>query len=78
MNKFKATVARLGQESEQRKQLRGIDCNWVNKRLEELNISRAQLMQNLLLDKSSLSIILNGHRRMTKSLKGAFFYYFAY
>lgn len=78
MNKFKATVARLRKESEQRRLLKNIDYVWVNKRLSELNIPRSQIIEDLHLDKSTLSIILNGHRRMTKSLRAAFFYYFAY
>ncbi len=78
MNKFKAAVARLKQESQQRKVLKQIDYNWVVTQLDELGISRKDLMQDLMLDKSSLSLFLSNKRKMNKSVKAAFFYYFAY
>jgi len=78
MNRFKATVARLRQESEQRKVLKKVNHKWVSKRLEELGLSRQDLIQDLLLDKSSLSLLLSGNRKMNKSTKAAFFYYFAF
>ncbi len=78
MNKFKATVLRLKQESEQRKILKQVDYNWVNDKLEELGITRKIIMQDLLLDKSSLSLLLNGNRKFNKTTKAAFYYYFAY
>ncbi len=78
MNKFKATVARLKKESQQRKVLKELDYNWIITQLDELGISRNDLVQDLMLDKSSLSLFLNNKRKMNKSVKAAFFYYFAY
>ncbi len=78
MNKFKAAVARLKQESQQRKVLKEIDYNWVITQMDELGISRKDLIQDLLLDKSTLSLLLNGNRKLNKTTKAAFFYYFAY
>jgi len=78
MNKFKATVARLKQESQQRKVLKDLDYEWIETQLNELGISRNDITQDLMLDKSSLSLLLSGKRKMNKSVKAAFFYYFAY
>ncbi len=78
MNKFKATVAKLKQESEQRKILRNVNYQWVNTKLEELGLTRKDIMKDLLLDKSSISLLLNGTRKFNKTTKAAFFYYFAY
>ncbi len=78
MNKFKATVARLKKESQQRKALKEVDYNWVLSQLDELGITRNDLIQDLMLDKSSLSLFLSNKRKMNKSVKAAFFYYFAY
>ncbi|SMO90796.1 hypothetical protein SAMN06265379_11414 [Saccharicrinis carchari] len=78
MNRFKATVARLKQESEQRKILSAVNNEWVVKRLAELGLSRQDLIRDLMLDKSSLSLYLRGNRKMNKSTKAAFFYYFAF
>ncbi len=78
MNKFKATVARLKQESEQRRVLKNVNYQWVNEKLDELGLTRKNIMQDLLLDKSTLSLLLNGNRKFNKTTKAAFYYYFAY
>ncbi len=78
MNKFRATVLRLKQESEQRKILKQVDYIWVNNKLLELGITRKTIIQDLLLDKSTLSLLLNGNRKFNKTTKAAFYYYFAY
>jgi len=78
MNKFKETVARLRQESQQRRVLKALDHNWVESQMTELGISRSDLVQDLMIDKSSLSLFLSNKRKMNKSVKAALFYYFAY
>ncbi len=78
MNKFKATVARLKKESEQRRLLKEVDKEFVFSKLDELCLSRKNLMEDLLLDKSTLSLLLNGNRKFNKTTKAAFFYYFLY
>ncbi len=54
----------------------GIDLDWVHQRMEEFGVKRKDLVQQLAIDKSSLSLILSGKRDMSKSMKATFFYYF--
>ncbi len=44
--------------------------------MKEFGIRRKDLIKQLAIDKSSLSLYLSGKRKMDKSLKAAFFYYF--
>jgi hypothetical protein len=78
MNRFKEAVAKLKKESQQRKVLKALDHNWVESQMNELGITRNDLIQDLMIDKSSLSLFLNNKRKMNKSVKAAFFYYLAY
>ncbi len=78
MNKFKETVARLKEESLQRRVLKALDHSWLESQMNELSISRSDLVQDLMIDKSSLSLFLSNKRKMNKSVKSAFFYYMAY
>lgn len=78
MNKFKEAVARLREESQQRKVLKTLDHNWIISQMDELGISRNDLIRDIIIDKSSISLFLSNKRKMNKSVKAAFFYYFAY
>ncbi|MBW2961255.1 hypothetical protein [Mesonia aestuariivivens] len=53
-----------------------ISIDWINSRMEEFGIKRNDLIKQLALDKSSLSLYLSGKRKMDKSQKAAFYFYF--
>ncbi len=78
MNKLKEAVARLKEESQQRRVLKALDHNWVETQMGELGISRNNLIQDLMIDKSSISLFLSNKRKINKSVKAVFFYYFSY
>lgn len=53
-----------------------ITIDWINSRMDEFGIKRNDLIKQLALDKSSLSLYLSGKRKMDKSQKAAFYFYF--
>jgi hypothetical protein len=53
-----------------------IDHTWIENKMEEFGIHRNDLVKQLALDKSTLSLFLSGERKMNKSVKATFFYYF--
>lgn len=53
-----------------------IDIKWVEDKMEEFGIKRKDLIKQLAIDASSLSLFLNGKRKMDKSQRAAFFFYF--
>ena len=53
-----------------------ITLEWIKERMEEFGIKRKDLMRQLAIDESSLSLLLKGERKMNKLVKSAFFYYF--
>ena len=53
-----------------------ITIDWIKEKMDEFGIARNDLIKQLAFDKSSLSLFLNGERKMAKSVKATFFYYF--
>ena len=53
-----------------------VDFDWINLKMSEFGIKRNDLIKQLAIDKSSLSLFLNGKRKMNKLVKAAFYYYF--
>ena len=53
-----------------------ITLDWIKAKMEEFGIKRKDLIRQLAIDKSSLSLLLKGDRKMNKLVKSAFFYYF--
>lgn len=53
-----------------------IDIKWIENRMLEFGIKRNDLVKQLAIDKSSLSLILSGKRELSKPMRATFFYYF--
>lgn len=53
-----------------------IDVAWINSKMEEFGIHRNDLIKQLAIDKSTLSLYFSGARGLTQTAKAAFFYYF--
>ncbi|WP_424493872.1 hypothetical protein [Salinimicrobium sp. GXAS 041] len=53
-----------------------ITVGWIENKMKEFGIKRNDLIKQMAIDKSSLSLYLSGKRPMDKSQKAAFFYYF--
>lgn len=53
-----------------------IDINWIENRMLEFGIKRNDLVKQLAIDKSSLSLVLSGKRELSKPMRATFFYYF--
>jgi len=53
-----------------------IDMSWVKNKMEEFGIHRNDLIGQLAIDKSTLSLYFSGQRGLTQTAKAAFFYYF--
>lgn len=53
-----------------------IDFDWVASRMSEFGITNADIIKHLNIDKSTLSLMQNRERGLTKSQKSAFMYYF--
>jgi hypothetical protein len=53
-----------------------INVQWIEGKMEEFGISRNDLVKQLAIDKSSLSLILSGNRELSKPMRATFFYYF--
>ena len=49
---------------------------WIKARMEEFGIKRKDIIRQLDLDISSLSLMLSGERKMNKLVRSAFYYYF--
>lgn len=49
---------------------------WVNSKMKEIGLNRNDLVAQTALDASSISLILSGERKMSKSVKALFYYYF--
>ncbi len=49
---------------------------WIEDRMKEFGINRKDLLRQLAIDKSNLSLMLNSKRKMNKEIKSAFYYYF--
>lgn len=53
-----------------------INPKWIEDKMQEFGIRRSDLIKQLAIDKSSLSLYLSGNRKMDKSQKAAFYFYF--
>lgn len=53
-----------------------INMDWVKSKMKEFGIKRKDLIKQLAIDHSTLSLLFTGERGLTKSQKAAFFYYF--
>jgi hypothetical protein len=53
-----------------------ITLDWVNSKMKEIGLNRNDLVAQTAIDASSLSLILSGERKMNKSVKALFYYYF--
>lgn len=49
---------------------------WVNSKIKEIGLNKNDLVAQTALDASSISLILSGERKMNKSVKALFYYYF--
>ena len=50
--------------------------DWINQKMQEFGIKIGDLVKQTTLDNSSLSLFLSGKRKMNKSVKALFYYYF--
>lgn len=57
-------------------QVDDIDLNWIELKMDEFGIKRKDLIKQLAIDKSSLSLIFSGNRELSKPMRATFFYYF--
>jgi hypothetical protein len=53
-----------------------ITLDWVNSKMKEIGLNRNDLVAQTAIDASSLSLVLTGERKMNKSVKALFYYYF--
>lgn len=53
-----------------------INVRWIEEKMEEYGITKNDLIKQLAIDKSSLSLILSAHRELSKPMRATFFYYF--
>lgn len=53
-----------------------ITLEWIERKVEEFGIKRNDLIKQLAIDRSSLSLILGGKRELSKPMRATFFYYF--
>lgn len=56
--------------------IRDITPEWIKSRMNEFGIKRNDILTHLHIDKSTLSLYLNGERNMSRLAKAAFFWYF--
>ena len=53
-----------------------ISPEWIEEKMKEFGLSRHDIEKQLCLDKSSISLLFSGSRKMNKSMKAAVYYYF--
>ncbi|WP_127846217.1 hypothetical protein [Psychroflexus aestuariivivens] len=53
-----------------------VNIEWIENRMKEFGIKRNDLIKQLAIDKSSLSLILSGKRDLSKPMRATFFFYF--
>ena len=53
-----------------------VSLEWVENKMDEFGVKRSDLIKQLSIDESSLSLLLSGKRKMNKLVKAAFYYYF--
>jgi hypothetical protein len=54
----------------------GINLEWIENKMNEFGIKRNDLIKQLAIDKSSLSLIISGKRELSEPMRATFFYYF--
>lgn len=57
-------------------ELRSVNADYVNKRLKEYHLKDSHLVKYLDLDKSTISLLVEGKKTFTKPLRAAFYYFF--
>lgn len=53
-----------------------ITLEWIETKMVEFGIKRNDLIKQLAIDRSSLSLIMSGKRELSKPMRATFFYYF--
>lgn len=53
-----------------------ITLEWIESKMAEFGIKRNDLIKQLAIDRSSLSLIMSGKRELSKPMRATFFYYF--
>ncbi len=53
-----------------------ITTDWIHEQMEDLGIKPKDIISQLGVDKSSLSLYLNGKNKMNKLVRASFYYYF--
>lgn len=53
-----------------------ITIEWIESKMQEFGIKRNDLIKQLAIDRSSLSLIMSGKRELSKPMRATFFYYF--
>ncbi len=53
-----------------------ITLEWIESKMAEFGIKRNDLIKQLAIDRSSLSLIMSGKRELSKPIRATFFYYF--
>lgn len=53
-----------------------ITIDWIESKMREFGIKRNDLIKQLAIDRSSLSLVLSGKRELSKPMRATFFYYF--
>lgn len=53
-----------------------ITIAWIEAKMLEFGIKRNDLIKQLAIDRSSLSLIMSGKRELSKPMRATFFYYF--
>ena len=53
-----------------------ITLEWIEEQRKEFGLKRKDMMQQLNIDKSSLSLLLSGKTQLSKRTKACFYYYF--
>lgn len=53
-----------------------INPQWIENKMLEFGINRKDIIKQIAVDSSSLSLYLSGERKMNKLVKSAFYYYF--
>ncbi|WP_435138389.1 hypothetical protein [Formosa sp. A9] len=57
-------------------QVDSITLDWIECKMKEFGLKRKDLIKQLAIDKSSLSLILKGKRELSKPMRATFYYYF--
>ena len=53
-----------------------LDAGWINDKLSSFKLSRNDLIKQMGIDKSTLSVLLSGEKQLTRFQRAAFYYYF--